>query len=263
MPLVLKSRKVLYFPFLIALRTSLLVFTIAISVILSDQTTAQEMIVPFLAMMCMGLFIFIVISIPLWISRQLEKRAILHLLDNQWKAFAEDDYQRQVAANQLPWRQLLIILTIFVGLIVYIGYIMQSAEGESTPILAIAPPIGVIFAMVLAETISTPTLNKHNSKMQFLRRLKSPIPNIYIGKHGLYSEDTGYISFRSVNQPLTSIERGGQSRMTLRFSISIYHRFITRLHIEEVAIPPPKADRGRINNATPYPRKYYQTHQIS
>lgn len=230
MPLILKSARISWLPWVIALIPFFITAATVIALILTDTATPQEAALPFAAMSLFSIAIFLIIGIPIWLSIQWERRAIRRLRDTSWvcwpqynsveawRGFAQREYARELAATRLPWVTFILLVVIFTFVTGFTLYLMNSTTMTTSP-LVILLPLGVMFTIIMMMTMGGRLAERRASRARYRRRQRTPIPNVYIGARDLYDDDDGYYSFSGWSQKLTHAEyQNGQMRFSFRIT---------------------------------------------
>ncbi|MFN8371842.1 MAG: hypothetical protein U0694_03050 [Anaerolineae bacterium] len=234
MPLIIKPYRLLWIPFLAALVPFLLTSAVTLVAFASGQASADEIALPFVAMSLLSMAILLLMGVPILIMGLLERAAIKRLLNGEawvswaqyefagdWRDFAEKEHQRELKANSFPWASLIVLVVIFAGVAGFTFYLLNS-EGQAQDLPLVAVPLALFFALILMLVLGGSLAGRRRSHALYRRRLRASIPHVYIGKSGLYDEDSGYQTFRSWNERLINVyAKDG----TLNFEIRYRRRY--------------------------------------
>lgn len=250
MPLIVKNRRYLWLPLLAALIPFLLVSAVTFATVITGEATHDEAALPFVALSFIALGILVIMGVPILLLVAFERRAILRLIERdywarwpqyaseaEWRAFAEREHQREIAANRLPWVMFIFLIILFSFIS---GFTLNMMKSDDTNFLVIAAPLGIMFTIILMISMGGPLLARRQSHAHYSRRLRAPVPAIYIGKRGLYDEDNGYQTFNSFNVRLTTVRYRAGNPGEMQFSMRVQMRYQSINQAIPVVVPPRK-----------------------
>lgn len=241
MPLIVKSARIAWLPWVAALIPFFVTSAAVIAIVLTDTAPPEEAALPFVAMSIFSIAIFVTVGVPIWLSSQWERRQIRHLRahawvswpqydsEDSWRDFAQREYQRERAATRLPWGMFIVLVVIFTFVTAFTLYLMNSnGAGTTTHPLLVLLPLGGMFVIIMMMSMGGRLAERRASAARYRRCQRAPIPNVYIGARGLYDDDDGYYAFGGFSQSLTCAQHdSGRMRFTIRmthwFSSSVLH----------------------------------------
>ncbi|MFN8371843.1 MAG: hypothetical protein U0694_03055 [Anaerolineae bacterium] len=117
------------------------------------------------------------------------------------------------------------------------GWTFALAGADGANLLVVALPLGAFFTFVLILLLGGVIANRNKVRALYRRRLRADVPVVYVGKQGLYSEDTGYRAFRTWGARLINVYFQEGSPSTLNFQISIDVRYGSYVDTVNVRVP--------------------------
>jgi hypothetical protein len=233
MRLILKSQSY-WFPLMGALFFFLIGAGVSLALALGNSQTSIEFRdqapLPFIGMSIVALLILVVGSFIISTRGVAERLAIRTVMKDawakweqfdskeMWRAFAEQSYATEMKRHRFPWGTLIVLVIMF-SLVTGWTFFLASSDGAD--LIVVALPLGAFFTFVLIMTLGQVVIARNKIRSTFKRRLSSEIPNVYIGKRGIYDEDSGYRSFDG----LINVYSEAGTPTTLNYQYNIYARY--------------------------------------
>jgi hypothetical protein len=205
----------------------------SLAVAFTDNNAApDEAAIPFVMTSAAAVVILVGGFVINGVKEQVERAAIARVTTNawvkwqqyesaaDWRAFAEEAYRMEMTKRRYPWLGFIVIVVVFTGVTGWTFY-LASADGANQ--LLVALPLGAFFAFVLLLMLGTVTAARRKIHATYHRRLRSPIPHVYISRAGLYSEDSGYRGYSGLAN--VYYQEGFPARLNFQFSVAVGYGF--------------------------------------
>lgn len=245
MRLILKSQNY-WFPLMGALFFFLIGAGVSLALALGNSATSIELRdeapLPFIGMSIVAVLILVLGSFIISTRGVAERLAIRNVVkeawakweqfDNTdaWRAFAEQSYQAEMKKHRFPWGTLIVLVIMF-SLVTGWTFFLASSDGAD--LIVVALPLGAFFTFVLLMTLGQVIIARNKIRSTFKRRLSSEVPSVYVGKRGIYDEDSGYRSFKG----LINVYSQAGTPTTLNYQYNIYARYGYYAETVTVCVP--------------------------
>lgn len=205
----------------------------SLAIAFTDNSAARdEAAIPFVMTSVAAVVILIGGFLINGVKAQVERTAIARVTTNawvkwqqyesaaDWRAFAEQAYRMDVAKRRYPWLGFIVIVVVFAGVT---GWTFYLASADGANLLVVALPLGTFFAFVLLLMLGTVAAARRKIHTMYRRRLRSPIPHVYISNAGLYSEDSGYRGYSGLAN--VYYQEGFPATLNFQFSVAVGYGF--------------------------------------
>jgi hypothetical protein len=244
--MIVKIYRFLWVVLLVALIPFFLVSAVTLAMLLTGQATVDELALPFAAISAMSIATLLIMGVPILLAGLFETATIKRLIDGgywacwaqyateeSWHTFAEKEHQREMKANAFSWAAVIMLVILFSFISGATFFITRgSADASFIPV-----PLGVFFLIITILVLGNPFVGRRQSTALYRRRLRAPIPNIYIGKNGLYDDDSGYQTFRGLNERLINVYYKDGSPSRVMFEIRHRGRYSSGTQTVKVRVP--------------------------
>lgn len=201
--LILRTRLIFYLA-LIGLFPIVLTGAVVGTLLLQGEMSLDEAAVPLMGMSFLSFGIVAIITgialdASTWEGKSIQQVyqqnwAVLPQFSSveQWRAYALAEHEREALAYPLPLGMILFLTILFAGITIFVSTIFKE--------LVAFVGLGVMYIIIMSLTVGYPIVTKLQARARYRRRIKQPIPKVYINRDGLYNEDTGYKPFISLQE---------------------------------------------------------------
>jgi hypothetical protein len=258
--LIIKSYRFFWVILSVALIPFFLMSSVTLILLVRGEATTDELALPFVGISAMSLATLLIMGVPLLLFGLQERATINRLVngdywacwakyatEDSWHTFAEKEHQREMKANAFSWAAviMLVILFTFIGGATF--FIVNPNDR-----LIVVFPVGTFFLIITLLVLGGPMAARRRSAATYHRRLNAPIPNIYLGKNGMYDDDSGYQDFRGWNDRLINVYYKEGSPSKVVFEIFYRRRYSSGTFPVTVRVP-----RDRETDAQQIAKRYF------
>jgi hypothetical protein len=243
--MIIKIYRFLWVALLVALIPFFLVSSVTLMMLATGQATVDELALPFVAMSAMSIATLVIIGVPVLLTGLFETATIKRLIDggywacwakyateDSWRTFAEKEHQREMKANAFSWAAVIMLAILFSFISGATFFIVNPNDR-----FLVFVPLGVFFLIITILVLGNPFVGRRRSTALYRRRLRAPIPNVYIGKGGMYDDDSGYQTFRGLNERLINVYYKEGSPAKVAFEIHHRGRYSSGIQTVNVRVP--------------------------
>lgn len=250
MPRINKNFRFIRLPLILGGGLLILTTVIFSTVVATGEATFAAISIPFFAMAALSVAIIVLMGVPILLLTAQENAAISRLVDGEhwarfpqystdsdWRSYAERQYEEAKKAVGFSWAPI-IIVTVMIALgggVPAFSGAFDSMSPSSMVIFVVA--LGTAYALIVGGLIGAGLIERRDVEATYRRRLAAPIPNVTIGRHGLYDDDRGYQEFGGLNTKLIGVKYKEASPSSLRFKLisrfGMYEGRSRRLEVNE------------------------------
>lgn len=111
--------------------------------------------------------------------------------EQSWRDYADAEWQRERKSGGFPWSSVVVLIVMFA---VITG--VSATQLDAPPALFVG--IGAMLALILTGLVVATQAGRWAARARYNRRRAMTVPLAYVGRWGIYDDDRGFDSLRSL-----------------------------------------------------------------